>query len=626
MVRKALYVLYNVSDAGNESITNRDYDDFFKELINNSEGIIDLQPAVKIRTSDELLDSLQLIFRNKAYDEIYLHFSTHGQQSGVDFGQWLVAVQDFGHLIGPQHNVKFCFFSSCFSESLAESIAQRIPVTIGSVKEVENTFAIDFQKEFYARLLKEKLTFHDAFGKALTLLKATRHQADIEAYGKVEPVILRGQGLKSASKKKGLNDLQIYLQDEEELERRLIYPTIVDQIKLIDERENLFLIYGEDDNTLDAFAETFNDLGYNESYILIRLSADDLKVIKEDHGEILGRSNLKVVGFITEEVRFNGDFLAVFDKKNIFEFDNLDLRFAQLNGISTDAVFPSSSNLTKGYEGHRFLFTEVAELFRKEDFLRFITGIEIPDESRKDYTFRFPCRPANKEVFFIDRKTISVQFFYIKYSQAKMANFLINNIRRIEGKRTPNIVINQHFQSQEDLEEILYTKISERLNLSLRPLRDQVWDLIEKPHIIVLKLDAEIEPATLKASLNKVIDTFSERVREYAKFKKDQPSNDTPTYVFILYHDSNLEALPLRNEERFSVKKIPDPERIGTHIDDWNKPFAEDFNLKLSHREVIDVIYKTLQESQLTDKDPVTAIEIICDGFRIPRKQILSIS
>jgi len=616
MFDKKLVVIYYYSE-DNKEIASSDHKQFYDELKDNEafekNGIIvDQNYCPNART---LRDKLKTLLE-EPYNEIYLHFSGHGDTGGIPLGDWTVGTESFAIMLD-HPKIKSCFFSSCKSAELVKVVTERdIPVVIGTRedKDIENSFAIEFQKQFYKGLADRK-SFNRAFEDAWNDIEIDK-RLKIDKYAST-----RGSFSLTKLQNSVLNKLQIVFSTKEEENRHLIYPTIVDRLQFIDDSESMVLIYGTDSDEVNKFIEYFDKKGYNENNIIIPLTEKDLTAIKSGNSDMLNmRSNVKIILLLTEEQPISKSFKFLFDKEKIFQYDNIKLRVVQLDGIDKTKILSSGSHILKDYDQNKFVYIDYDTLFKKDEFLNFLTGIDISDERRKFYTFEFPCYESDKNPVNVELEKISVQFFYISYTHEKVANFIINRIRYLEEKETPNLIINQHYHPDKNLDELLKDKIYKHLKLTKRrSLGSMIEDLLDKPYVIVLKLAADYEKEKVNESLMKIIDSFSKALGEFEEF------NETPTYVFVFYHDTNHGDLPIKKEERFAVSEVPGPKNINTQIQEWNDSIFKS-RVKLSHKKIIQQIFGVLNDSELENKYPTHAIEIICEGFKIPRKQILNIT
>ncbi len=122
-------------------------------------------------------NTLKALKESKEYDELYLHFSGHGHAEGIPFEEWKLHNTLFANILEDK-KIKFCFFSSCQSADLVKIVSEReIPIVLGTkyLENIENTYAIDFQLEFY-RGLANKLSFLQAFKNAYTTQKVKERE------------------------------------------------------------------------------------------------------------------------------------------------------------------------------------------------------------------------------------------------------------------------------------------------------------------------------------------------------------------------------------------------------------------------------------------------------------------
>lgn len=163
--KKKLVVIYFYSE-DNEAIASSDHEEFYDELADyeafERNGIVvDQNYCPNART---LRDKLKTLL-DEPYKELYLHFSGHGDTDGIPLGDWTVGTENFAVMLDDPKIVS-CFFSSCKSAELVKVVSERnIPIVIGTRgnNDIENGFAIEFQKQFYkiwlvARVLKSRLS------------------------------------------------------------------------------------------------------------------------------------------------------------------------------------------------------------------------------------------------------------------------------------------------------------------------------------------------------------------------------------------------------------------------------------------------------------------------------------
>lgn len=625
MTDKKLVVFYYYTDS-NKKIAEEDFKAFYSVMEENEafekEGIIIENYFAP--DAAKLLSKLTSLLA-EPYSELYLHFSGHGRTEGIPYDDWVLKSSSFSIMLD-HPKVKFCFFSSCKSAQLVKIVSERkIPIVIGTEGDdnIENGYAIEFQKKFYSKLSK-KLSFLKAFEQA---------QNDLKVEQKIEikvGVLTRAEMALDDLEATVNNKLQIVFSEDEEKNRHLVYPTVVEAITNVEENKQIIFAYADNKNLLDEFEASFNKKGLHEQSKLFLLNENDLRKLDDNDGKGVFLEDIKIL-FIVQSARDifeNEKLVNVFDdQKKFTEFDNLKFALAIKNGTNENNLFKNTSYFKEeidkytGTNKSRFYYDTFDDLFDDNGFDRYINEIGIHLSTRKSYIINNLSHPTKKEVKFIKDPMHYLRVLFAHKKNEKLINYIINWLSGYEKFETPIIISDYLHKDQLTAIDALkaaikstykddptYTLFLEQnMSFALAPI-------ILHGHIIVIRTDLD-DLEELKTQVREVLLAF------------DQVPNlsvppKSPTYIFFINEDSfsfsEADRLSLAKTKNFS-KPSPISKEF---IELWTSFFQD------SNKEFDEIIEKLLQIDfdKYKDQCPSGVIEEICDHFKIPRKQILSIS
>lgn len=623
MVEKKLVIFYYYTPA-NKEIVEADVKEFYTDLRNMTafekhEVIIEHFFCPSAAALNDKLKSLT----DERYGELYLHFSGHGMTNGIPFNDWVVGNENFATMLDHPKIVS-CFFSSCQSADLA-SIAsgKKIPVIIGtsSNNNIENAYAIRFQKSYY-QYLSKKSSFLQAFDKATN---------DIEQ--EVEtPVnkgtLVRGMIGGNIFENEPPKQLQIVFHSEKEKDRHLIYPSIVDAIDFVDDNSKILFVYADNDNVLADFEKSFNAKGLHEFFKLFILKNEDLAE--------LDAVRLKQV-FIMREIKFlfllpaevdifqNAKLKQVFDDGDLLQEGHpLKMGVAVKRGVQVTNVFNGTAFLKGALDDlPQFKYEDLDGLFDQNKFDKFINELTIGKTERVGHIMKFPCKPVRAEVRTLGKTGNYVCAFFAPEKYQDVIHFIVNGLRRYKKISTPTIIsdhqLKDHLSTVDALAAAIKSTYQDKTFYKTLPLSVLFPIIVSEGHIVVCRTNLNQDKlANLKEDITDLLSTIETCVKGITS------PPPFPTFFFFINHDDfDFDGSSVTILDRVKNQKISTPEDITkASFEEWTEKIKgddEDYDNLLDH-------LSTTNFDAFTDQGPAAIVKLVCDALKIPAQQILRIS
>ncbi len=635
MAFKKLVVLYLYDTDANKAIADSDRKYFYDKIKDNSAfkdaGI--LLEVVFFPDAKALGEKLELIAK-EPYEEVYLHFSGHGLLEGILINEWKLENDHFARMINSR-KVKFCFFSSCMSTALAQAAKEnKVPIVIGTKdgQKIGNKYAIEFQLKFYT-YLSEKLSYQKAFDKACDELER-EHQSANANNEESNDVLTRSLEIED----QGVtikNEFQIIMEEELKETAFLIPPTVVEAIKSKRKKEPILIAYSDNSNTLKSFEKKFHENDFQQHCNLIPLRKKELENINlSAFDDLLKIRPMKILFII-------GSDKAIFDNNQpLIDIFDREVVFNEWRGLKFGVVYKDENDLKNAYSGtdnfsdliklkFRTKYTSIKDLFTKNDaFNTFITEIKFDASLRKASIMNFPNNEVKEVSKYHLQDVNNIEFLtrvlFIKESNERLANFIINKLRDFFDFMTPNIIYKNDSEETESLEEALISGVKHSYKDSagyddrlLSKGASRVFSrLYEEGHVILIHIDFG------------KFDNIQREVNEFLNKIKINPTNviepDVPTFIFLIdKSESDFISSPI---ERMKIKPYSPLAVTKKEFDDWandtkykNIKFA-----KLINKLIIE--FNNITPEELSKKCPSDIISLACNNFKISSGDILKIS
>jgi hypothetical protein len=623
MVDKKLAIIYYYTEA-NKQIVEQDVEKFYNGLdLSTFEKAGILVEKHYIPTAAALNDKLRSLLQDR-HSEIYLHFSGHGQTAGIPYDDWIVQNDNFAIMLdNGEVNSKIvsCFFSSCKSAQLAKIVSERkIPIVIGTQNDenIENKFAIDFQRSFY-KYLAQKLSFKLAFEKACNDLdqklenKAPSHSVQVRG--------LRKLHVEEAD----INQLQIILKEGEE-GRHMIYPNLLDAVNFEGDDKNILFVYAENENVLNLFEAAFNDAGQHELAKLFLLKNEDLAQI-DPMGlkQVFALREIKVLFIVQSEVRLfdNPQLKLLFDNIELFRDFTETLKFgiAVKDGVNESAAFENSDFFKNELpQIPKFEYAGFRDLFQNNEFNGYLSEITIDLSLRIEHVMGFPCNPTRDEILELDHPTTYVRVFFAPKKYEKLINYIVNWLYKYTENKNPIIVADSLYQDKPEPTEALteaikkvYTNKYER-----RRLAAIFPQIVEEGHIMVCRTELnDNQLIQLKENISVLLSQLDTSVSSWFAEPPEHPS-----FIFFINSD-NFEFTEQPVLQISKTKRFSPPEPITQMIfESWTN------EMKFRNKDFYNFL-KDLSDndfSEYQDQAPDRVIEWLCETLKIPTQQVLKIS
>lgn len=631
MVNKKLAIFYYATEA-NQEIIRTDFGGFFADLWDNRafERAGFIVDPIFVPNAQALNIKLKNLVK-EPHDELYLHFNGHGQTKGIPFDDWVLGNETFATIL-EEDKVVSCFFASCKSSILAKIVAEKdIPVVIGTLydENIENNYAIDFQKAFYG-YLAEKRSFRQAFEKAQADLtieeEATELTGDVWVRGDVEEDVFSAGPA---------NALQIIFRSEKERDGLfLIYPNLLDRLNTLDEnRQNTTLLaYSDNAGVREAFNANIEEGGYDDYVSLISIGPEDLNDLPDQDVDALKMQHLPDFRFlfiITTEVNsFTGNVAAIFDNSNSLGMMP-KIRMVVKNGVSLEEAVRDTAFVKEELvkPGRVFEYDTFPNLFEQTTFNEFLTEVSIDPVVRKKHLLNFPCNPTRKIIRPARRVSNSrfVHAFFAQRKFEKIVHHVVNWLQNSEysGKRFPTGVIISDFAHKGELgtKEILEEAIrAESKNLATPDVKflGLLVEMFKGGQIVVCRTNHNSPKIR-----EEVEDLLREIEKAYGFFSMQFEAPKLPT-IFFFVNEDDL-GKPIAGSDPVGTKNVQ-----PVNLPHPNKITQDSFDMWLENASnddggIFDLFEEIINENRFANDDvePVTAINWFCEALRISPKQIL---
>ena len=528
---------------------------------------------INVLNGPDLVSSIRSLFNEDVWDEIYIHYSGHGQQEGISF-EGEIENDDIKNIL-LDRRVKFCFLSSCFSLALAKLLfeSENVPYIIGSKHEMGIQFGIDLTKRFYELTLGDKMRINQAFEKAFSETKAAATEdKDKKA---TKGLIWAGQLLQDTK----LDDITLLA--PENGNGHIIYPSLYEEIMNRDNPKRPIILLGYDNNKdiMDEKDSSYSLIqpDYNTVYdifSLIRLDEEQFNKINDS------------------EVPYKIIFLA--SSKNSYDFLNDKYPFVLTNNnVPKEQILICSygSGQTESFQDIQQIkgdFLEAA--IYHEDFEKFLLGNTT--SNLKSATFNFNCVKQKRKIRNSLRDSdLNIRYFLYVEEDNYHANYLINWLR---------------FENEIITELNIYDD-------SISPIDENHIDsltvkCINNPdkHILILRI-------TNLEEIKTIIQKIKEKLSGYAQLFKTANSE-----ILIFVHLSAGKDL----DGLISPVNIDTISITSDDFEDWID--NDTTNRIIKSQEVLNCIRDCID---FGEKVPLSkVVKTICDYIKLPHKHVIEIS
>lgn len=652
-MKKILLFILNHSTKDNATINNEVEEKLIEPLIKLGQGIEDfIIESEKIITIKEikktLNEKIEAIEKYTDGDyELYLHFSGHGVNEGHFYGHKKLSSSNIeGLLNGIDRKIKFVFFSNCFSAQLAEMVSKntKIALTIGTVHKLGVQFSINFEKDFYSRLLNDKWTFNEAFKKTFSALTVDFRDKILEhdKGGEHKYNDFKGGGA-AMDFFNIINDIHCFWNKNTPKNNfQLLHKTLSEKINFFEKfkfplnKKQILIIDNNEEEIPPSHLRGFlREEGWAKVNHIITLD----KISKENlTDELKNTDALKPKGSQSRDGQLNFDeedliikmpikFLQLTSKipdsnswlKHEKIAQNLDSKIHLLILSSHSAfnpkVYPNFCIKLKP-NGNSFDFNS------NKNLINFLSKGNLSFESRFESTLNVPCGKSTNEIQKIyDKQDQHIELVVSDDSNIEIFNFFINKLKYNSGCLFPVIFFD------DCLEKNISTQFSELFRLYLNGKRqgklnyyiDQVFNEGIDVRFFSLRLynikDVEEKFNELKEILIQINNNFTE-VKKDIGIKR--------IYFFINTNSKKLiEKLKKIEAEGFTDVKLNLVPKVDGKIsckllDKW-------FKNSFPKEEDRDIAKKIICLDQLYDSTPNKIIRSNCDNFLIPEEQFFKI-
>ena len=630
--KKLLLVIYN-SSFGNEQILNEDFNRFFKSLETDNPSFKEHQVQCRVLEASNpnlLYVSLRDYLEKDGYEEVFLHFSSHGLTQGLPFEDWILQNEDLATMVNKQ-NVKCCFFSACKSSELARLVAgKKVPVVIGTKADqnIQNGYAIKFQKKFYSNLAK-KHTILEAFEQAVTELNT--EQSNIQF---AKDTIIRGEFTFDELKPQLNNEFQILFHNEADQAVRLIYPTIFDELELLEKQgKQILLVYSSNEQSLRNFEKTFRTKGYLEFFKLFPILEKNLTQESINKFRALITIELKIAFIADKEdpLFSKPTSLSLFNEETIFEYDNLKFALLQREGVGENAPLKNAEifkdSLNRGcFE--RLYYENLNKIFEKPSIENFLNELPSTFQDRKDFLLNLPCPPTKNEIYELDTDSLDIRIFFAPKSNERLVYFLINWLKKTYALPPhPNIICDNLHKEDQIITDLVMSSVGDTYKnhnefqklITNKNFKALAYELFKhEGHVIVVRIH--------KKSLLEIADEVQQFITDF-----DQgPSffnvriQEHPTFIFFILEDSYATVEQFNKNLKISkTKQFSTPEPFTTDL--FN---SEVQSLRNKNRSLFKLLEDVVIDfEKFAHYCPSIALgHISSEILKIPQRQIINIS
>ena len=619
MFERKLAVIY-FHAAESEPIVNSDYQRFYVDFLNKimafDEANIEVSHAFCPNPSS-LFDTIEKLLNSSA-QEIFLHFSGHGNADGIPYPNWQIDNEDFGVILDNE-KIKSCFFSSCRSADLVKILKNRkIPVVIGTKDDVENNFAIEFQRKFY-KYLSNRKSFIQAFETSITKLKQENQQQIVPTQ------ILRSGIALDDIDENNLNEFIIAFQDETEEDRHLIYPTVLDEIGKVEDYKRKLFVYSPDESAIERFEKEFhkNEKAYYSLVKLFPLKEEDLGVLNKKE-ERIESEDIKILLLANSVDPLGSNARRFYNNSDLLDKGNLQFALALQQDLSRSTVLQNLDLFEQKVENN-IRFRSIEELFSEEKFDQFVIGTEVRFNNRMKVIQKFPVEPTREEVNNQYQASEFIRLIFAPKKYERLINYFVNIFhqkwKRIDSKPfTPIVIADQIHQKELPVIKILFNSIKNNykdhqlVRFALNQGEKIIFqNLFLLGQIFILRIDIKNEQ-DLKSELEKVIAVFE-------NIELPNPP-EYPSYMFILNGNSHSPF----NQNELSVtnaKSLTEPRPLTNEgFKEWLANEEDNYD---GLNELTQELYQ-IDMDEFQERCPSDLIEILCEALGISSNTLLKIS
>ncbi|MDX1477934.1 MAG: hypothetical protein R3301_09530 [Saprospiraceae bacterium] len=628
---KKLVWFFNGSD-GNEAIAETDYARSFKAI-----SLLPMDPnrlqvtEVLCTSAGRFVSKLREYLRDPSVDQLFLHFSGHGDAPGIPYNEWLLDNASFAELVD-NAKVRMCFFSSCKAEELVRLVNERdIPVVIGTAaNDLQNKYAITFQRAFYESLVEGK-TIPAAYQTGLIAANAESGQNLVS-----EPVILRGQG--AGDRLAQVNKLQCVLADKRYASLRL-NPNLEQEMREAGFERPFVLNWFQDPVAGQAFGRAFRDK-FDDRLTYLRIPDDQLdaldllkpsSVLDERHApddtyDPFVSSDITLVLHCDENLELpvpirnhlTGEGVEGLIEHRLFDFDNYRVIMNLKPGIDKD-ILVKNPGVAEKITAFRYRDTP-SDTLGNDAFIRQIDRQLIDFSKRKEITLNFTYTPHKGALIEVPSEHKTVRFFFANNINEYLINFLIRWIILRDRYTAPVIQLDNIVDPDMDFLDALNKELAK--GAAQQGLAFYLIQKFPEGLIIVMRNRSDDIQAS-KAIIDQLV-TEADTAAMIAQ------NVSRPSLIFFL-HDSN-EQIALPERDRIHVRNLTEAIPVNNEmLERWCKlyPFDEyaaDPTMKVIHDSVVRVsasIKDKLDNQQYQGPCPSEVICDICDQFALPHKQII---
>lgn len=673
MASKKLVIFYHAASP-DDKITTSDYGQFYEKLLDEKpdDSLLEVEDYPCIHPSFLITKVQQLIGSN--YDELYFHFSGHGNEDGIPYRGWFLENNELASLVD-EPKVKCCFFSSCRSSDLVDLVKQRdLPVVIGTsgANDIENRYAIRFQILFYLNLFAHK-SFERAFESAKLTLKGLSKRKALDglevqddSFFEGDPIVRGGGGAVQILEENNINSLQIVFAQDEIANSYLIEPNFLHRMEQAKENRLRILTWFDDSKMVEDFVKILENRGFDQLTTHINIPDQELEHLpmdKRGDDDPFGYGQTILLIGVSDIARFKSDLLRnqidalrahLFE--DIWEMDQYKVVFLLKSGIELDQILPLLKD--KDLNDHIVHFDQKpSELLDNPHFVDKIQNQKVDFAKRKEIILNFRTNPVKGEIAMVTDQMQFVRIFHANNVNEYLVNFLINWISFKDSLHCPVVLIDEHEQESLEFKDYLLAQMEDVTGLP-KKIKSQFGQLFSDGCFIVLrKRSGGIEE--WRKIIEYVLEEIEEALDEFAPNKLPT----TPSYIFFL-HDQDLDLKQVRdqhheyllsglmpaddsnlvlkeiyeNKKKFleRIRRLYHAEALSPPlpvslenkemIETWIKKFND---LEDEPQHVVDQIlvikqtlFEKLDQEQYVKCCPSAAINDICNLIEFPTKQI----
>jgi len=605
MARRRIEVFYH-GGAGNAQIAETDYEQFGKGLQQTFAGKVDVEffPSTDIISIYEKVD---LLIGESTIDELYLHFSGHGNQSGIPYSDMIFENEKFANLLD-HYKIRFCFFASCESAELVRlSNERKIPVVIGTLGDnpIGNQFAIQFQKVFYEGLLNSR-TFEAAFKKAHDEIEITSQSKFIAQE------LIRGEGSKLGAGQH-LNALQIVFSKKEHKDMYLVSPDFLKEMANPKPERPYLLTWFDDAGLATRFRTKFYAGGFAEQVHYIQIKDEELPLLnKRGDPDPLATENARLLICCKNDDLLKAELKAHCSSETLWKMDHYKVLFAYQQ-TAHPAIILGDEKLIP--EKNRISFDEVEELLADNVFLNQLAEHRIPFSKRREMTLRINPKPLRSEMVVMPKTEMFLRIYFGKNINEHLINFLANYLKDQAPDTSTLVLLDNHQDPQMNYAAEL-TKEIKRIKGNGNLIANIVSFISD--HFILVLRNRHKDIKEWEVEIRQILELLEPAA---AIFVGEPPK--FPLYIFFL-HDTSIATLPAPANFLFA-KQFSDPVPIDIPIlEEW-KTFYSPENFGPIIADEVQTLIKKIPIKDFEKSCPSNVIAYICDELKIPRKQVIGL-